>query len=84
MMLQPTSRVALSRVWMCDGGEAEEAPAEAPADEKSILDDLSGVPAEMLEKIKGMSLLDISALSKQVEETFNLGPKDEEEGESDE
>ena len=42
---------------------------------------LSGVPAEMLEKIKGMSLLDISALSKQVEETFNLGDKDDDDDE---
>ena len=55
--------------------EGEEAPAEeAPAEDAgSILDSLSGLPAELLEKIKGMTLLDASNLIKEAEKTFNVG-----------
>ena len=81
MMLQTQSRsCALSKVWMCDGAEA---PAEEPAEEEkpSVLDTLDGVPAELLESIKGMTLLDASNLIKEVDKTFGLTKEDEEEEE---
>lgn len=82
MMLQPQSRLALSKVWMCDA----EAPAEdaAPAEEEkpSILDSLDGVPAELLETIKGMTLTDAAALIKEVDQTFGLVDDEEEEEEA--
>ena len=37
---------------------------EAPATKDSVLDDLSGVPAEVLEAVKGMTLLEAKALLK--------------------
>lgn len=58
MMLQQPSRLAMSKVWMCDAPAAEdEAPA---AEEKSVLDDLSAGNAALLEQIKGMTLLEAS------------------------
>ena len=54
MMLQQRSQLALSKVWMCDAPEAEEAPAEDGA--VSVLDDLSAENAAMLEQIKGLTL----------------------------
>ena len=51
MLPQHASRVAHSRVWMmCDAAEAE---GPAPEEEKSVLDSMSALPAELLEKIKG-------------------------------
>ena len=83
MLPQHASRVSHSRVWMmCDAAEAEE---PAPEEEKSVLDSLSALPAELLEKIKGMTLADVASLTKDVEKTFNVGPKsddDEEEAAS--
>ena len=73
MMLHQQSRVALSRVWMCDA-PAEDAPADEPA-ATSVLDDLSPGNAEILEAVKGMTLLEASELIKEVESTFNVGPK---------
>ena len=73
MLPQHASRVSHSRVWMmCDAAEAEE---PAPEEEKSVLDSLSALPAELLEKIKGMTLADVASLTKDVEKTFNVGPK---------
>jgi hypothetical protein len=62
----------------------EEAPvAEAPEEEKSsVLDSLSGSPAEVLELMKGMTLLEASTLTKEVEETFGLVDKDDDEEEA--
>ena len=40
-----------------------------------MLDSLSARPAELLEKIKGMTLADVASLTKDVEKTFNVGPK---------
>ena len=35
----------------------------------------------MMEQLKGLTLVEAAALMKDMEETFNLGPKDEEEEE---
>ena len=74
MMMQQPSRLALSKVWMCDAVEAPEAEEKS-----SVLDSLSGVPAEMLETIKGMTLLEVSELIKAAEETFETLPKTDDE-----
>ena len=74
MMLHQQSRVSLSKVWMCD--------AEAPAAEEeaaSVLDSLSAGNAEMLEKIKGLTLLEASQHIKEVDSTFGLN-KDDDDG----
>lgn len=80
MMLQHPSRAALSKVWMCDA-PAEEAPAE---DEKASFDLSSISPdnAAMMETIKGLTLTEAAALIKEVESTFNVGPKKDEEEEA--
>ncbi len=71
--LHHPSRVAHSKVWnMCDA-PTEEAPAEEAA--ASVLDSLSAGNAELMEKIKGMTLLEASELIKEVESTFDVGPK---------
>ena len=58
MMLQQPSRLAMSKVWMCDAPVAAE---ESPAEEKgSVLDDLSAENAALLEQLKGMTLLEAS------------------------
>merc|ERR1719149_403250 len=64
-MIGATSKVALSNVRM-----EEEAPAEEKKD--SVLPGLSGVPAEVLKSIESMTLLEASALIKDVEKTFGL------------
>lgn len=50
-----TSKLSISKVRM----EEEEAPAEAAKD--SVLDGLSGLPAEVLDAVKGMTLLEARA-----------------------
>ena len=80
MMLRPPSQLARSKVFLCD---AEEAPA-AEEEKPSILDSLAGAPAELLEKIKGMTLLEASELIKEAEKTFNVGPKTDDEEASEE
>lgn len=75
-MLPTPSKVAYSKVtpFSVLMEEGEEAPAEeAPAEEGSILDSLSGLPAELLEKIKGMTMLEASELIKEAEKAFNVG-----------
>ena len=74
MGLRQQSRVAMSRVWMCD---AEDAPAEEPAEESatSVLDDLSSENAALLDQIKGLTLEEAAALMKDMESAFNVGPK---------
>ena len=72
-----SSKLALSKVLMSEEAEAAaDAPAEA---EGSILDSLSGVPAELLEKIKGLTLEEAAALIKDVDKTFGLKKDDDEE-----
>ena len=52
------SKLALSRVWMCDEGEAAAEEPAAEEKEGSIFDTISALPAELIEKIKGlMSIL---------------------------
>lgn len=67
---------------MCEAAEAEPAVEDEKA---SVLDDLSPGNAEILEQIKGLTLLEASALIKEVESTFNVGPKsDDDDAEADE
>ena len=83
---QTQSKVALSRVWMCDGEAAEES-AEPEKEEGSIFDTISALPAELIEKIKGLTLVDAAALIKEVDQTFGVGEaagKDDDESESEE
>ncbi|EOD40634.1 hypothetical protein EMIHUDRAFT_251065 [Emiliania huxleyi CCMP1516] len=66
---------------MCDAGEdAPAAEEEPPA--ASVLDDLSGVPAEVLETVKGLTLLEAAALIKEVDATFKVGDYKEEDEEA--
>ena len=76
MMLHQQSRLSLSKVWMCDGEAAEEAPA-ADDSAVSVLDSLSAGNAEMLEKIKGLTLVEAAALIKEVDSTFGLNKDDD-------
>ena len=82
-VLHHPSRLALSKVWMCDG---DAAVAEPPADEGESsfdLDSISDDNKALMEKIGGMTLMDAAALIKEVESTFNVGPKsDDGEGEA--
>lgn len=68
---------------MCDG---DAAVAEPPADEGESsfdLDSISDDNKALMEKIGGMTLMDAAALIKEVESTFNVGPKsDDGEGEA--
>jgi hypothetical protein len=80
MTLHRPARAALATVRMCDA-PAEEAPADEEAPKESVLDSLSEGNAEMLETIKGLTLAEAAALCKEVETTFDLGPKDEAEEE---
>lgn len=63
MMIGQQSRVALSRVWMCDG-EAAVAEPEDAEEKESVLDSLSDTNAALMESIKGMTLLEASELIK--------------------
>ena len=67
------SKLALSRVWMCDEGEA--AAEEPAAEEKggSIFDTISALPAELIEKIKGLTLLEAKDLIEDVDNAFGVG-----------
>ena len=56
---------------MCD---AEDAPAEEES-AVSVLDDLSSENAALLDQIKGLTLEEAAALMKDMESTFNVGPK---------
>ena len=68
---------------MCDAdGAADEAPA-AEEEKESVLDSLSAGSAELLDKIKGMTLMEASELIKAAEKTFNVGPKDDADDEAD-
>ena len=62
---------------MEEGEEGEEAPAEE--EKESVLDSLSAGNSELLEKIKGMTLMQASELIKAAEKTFNIGDQEEEE-----
>lgn len=81
MLLQQPSRVGLSKVWMCE--EPTAAADEPAAEEESSFDleSLSDANKEMLEQIKGMTLQDAAALIKDVEKTFNVGPKTDDDDE---
>ena len=71
----PPSKVAFSKVspFTVRMEEGEDAPVEEAPAEGSILDSLSGLPAELLEKIKGMTMLEASELIKEAEKAFNVG-----------
>ena len=62
------------RVRMCDDGEAaaEESAAEEKA-EGSIFDTISALPAELIEKIKGLTLLEAKDLIEDVDNAFGVG-----------
>ena len=67
------SKLALSRVRMCDEGEtAAEEPA-AEEKEGSIFDTISALPAELIEKIKGLTLLEAKDLIEDVDNAFGVG-----------
>ena len=59
------------RVRMCDEGEA--AAEEPAAEEGSIFDTISALPAELIEKIKGLTLLEAKDLIEDVDNAFGVG-----------
>ena len=72
------SKLARSKLIMCDADAAVAEPE--PAEEKeSVLDSLSDTNAELLEKIKHMTLMEAADFIKQIDSTFNFGDEDEEE-----
>ena len=76
------SKLALSRVWMCDEGEAAAEEPAAEEKEGSIFDTISALPAELIEKIKGLTLLEAKDLIEDVDNAFGVGSaagKDDEE-----
>ena len=70
------SKLGLSKVRIVMDDAAEEAPAEE--NKESVLDSLSAGNADLLDKIKGLTLLEASELIKEAEKAFNVGPKDDE------
>ena len=67
------SKLALSRVWMCDEGEAAAEEPAAEEKEGSIFDTISALPAELIEKIKGLTLLEAKDLIEDVDNAFGVG-----------
>ena len=67
------SKLARSKLFMCD---ADAAAAEPEEDKASVLDSLSDTNADILEKIKHMTLMDAADLIKQIDATFH-GTEDE-------
>ena len=59
-------RVQMSRLAMCDAGDAEEAPAAEAAP-------VSPKIAEMMDQIGHMTLMEAAELIKKTEEAFNVG-----------
>mmetsp|Transcript_11889 Transcript_11889/g.27029 ORF Transcript_11889/g.27029 Transcript_11889/m.27029 type:complete len:90 (-) Transcript_11889:153-422(-) len=58
---------------------------EAAAEEKpSVLDSLSGAPADVLEKMKGMTLMEAAELTKEAEKVFGLVDDDDDEAPAEE
>jgi len=71
------SKLARSKLLtMCDAAVAEEAAEE---EKGSVLDSLSDGNAALLETIKGMTLMEVADLIKEVDNTFHFGDEDEEE-----
>ena len=66
------SKLARSKLFMCDA----DAAAAEPEDKASVLDSLSDTNADILEKIKHMTLMDAADLIKQIDATFH-GTEDE-------
>ena len=58
------------RVRMCDEGEAA---AEEPAAEEGSIFTISALPAELIEKIKGLTLLEAKDLIEDVDNAFGVG-----------
>lgn len=67
------SKLALSRVRMCDEGEAAAEEPAAEEKEGSIFDTISALPAELIEKIKGLTLLEAKDLIEDVDNAFGVG-----------
>ena len=82
-MIPTRQHVLVSKVCgkMSEDGDADDA-APAAEDEPSILDSLSALPAELLDKIKGMTMMDATELIKKVDSTFGVGDSKTEEEES--
>ena len=53
--------------------ECVAAEGTAEEEKESVLDSLSAGNAEMLDSIKGMTLVEAAALMKEIESTFNVG-----------
>lgn len=65
--------------------EDDEPAEEAAAEEKpSVLDSLSGAPADVLEKMKGMTLMEAAELTKEAEKVFGLVDDDDDEAPAEE
>ena len=72
-VLLPQSKLARSKLLMCDAAVAEPEAEDKP----SVLDTLSESNAAILEQIKGLTLVEAAELIKQCEETFHGGDEDE-------
>ena len=59
------------RVRMCEEGEA--AAEEPAAEQGSIFDTISALPAELIEKIKDLTLLEAKDLIEDVDNAFGVG-----------
>ena len=58
---------------MCDEGEAAAEEPAAEEKEGSIFDTISALPAELIEKIKGLTLLEAKDLIEDVDNAFGVG-----------
>lgn len=73
------SKLARSKLFMCDADAAVAEPEDAAAEEKeSVLDNLSETNAELMEKIKSMTLMEAAEFIKQIDATFHFGDEEEE------
>lgn len=71
------SKLALGNVRMCEPvAEPEEPPAAAT--------ELSPEMKEMMDTLGGLTLVEAAALIKEVDETFGVGPKKDDEAEAEE
>jgi hypothetical protein len=80
--MRTSSKLAMSKVVRMEDDEPAE---EAAAEEKpSVLDSLSGAPADVLEKMKGMTLMEAAELTKEAEKVFGLVDDDDDEAPAEE
>ena len=73
------SKLARSKLIMCDADAVVAEPPEPAEEKESVLDSLSDTNAELLEKIKHMTLMEAADFIKQIDSTFNFGDEDKEE-----